>query len=63
MTTYVVRWDIEIDADSPMAAADKALAIHRDPDSIATVFSVEEKQRHWHRWRVDLTEQTVVPSP
>lgn len=55
MGTYRVRWEIDIDADTPQEAAEKALAVHRDPDSIATVFDV-------HAWgtdesvRVDLSE-------
>jgi hypothetical protein len=40
MTGYTVRWEIVIDADSPRDAARKALAIHRDPDSTATVFEI-----------------------
>jgi hypothetical protein len=37
---YVVTWTVDITADSPEAAARKALAMQRDPDSIATVFTV-----------------------
>lgn len=37
MTTYTVNWQIELDANSPQEAA-KALEIHRDVDSIATIF-------------------------
>lgn len=40
MTTYVVVWGIEIDADSPQEAARIALDIQRDPESLATVFDV-----------------------
>ena len=40
MKTYLVTWEIEIDADSPEAAAQKALRIQRDETSIATVFKV-----------------------
>jgi hypothetical protein len=38
--SYVVTWEIELDADSPVEAAKLALAIQRDPNSIATVFKV-----------------------
>ena len=38
---YLVTWSIDIDADSPVEAARKALAIHRDPESIADVFTVQ----------------------
>lgn len=37
---YTVTWTIELEADTPREAAEKALVIHRDPESIATVFSV-----------------------
>lgn len=37
---YRVVWKIDIDADSHREAAEKALRIHRNPDSIATVFDV-----------------------
>ena len=40
MAEYVVRWKIELEADSPQDAAAQALDIQRDPDSIATVFDV-----------------------
>ena len=38
-----VIWEIDLDADSPREAAEKALAIHRNPESIATVFDVVDK--------------------
>lgn len=43
MNEYLVTWGIELDADSPEDAALQALAIHRDPKSIATVFNVAEQ--------------------
>jgi hypothetical protein len=42
MPTYLVTWEIDIDADSPREAAEKALAIQRNPESTATVFQVLE---------------------
>lgn len=41
MTTYLITWYIELDADSAEEAAQKALEIQRDPDSTATVFDVQ----------------------
>ena len=41
--TYRVIWEIDLDADSQREAAEKALAIHRNPESIATVFDVVDK--------------------
>lgn len=43
MPTYLVTWEIDIDADSPREAAEKALAIQRNPESTATVFQVLEQ--------------------
>jgi len=37
---YHVSWEIEVYASSAKEAAKKALAIHRDPTSTATVFDV-----------------------
>jgi hypothetical protein len=39
--TYTVTWEISLDAESAVDAARKALRIHRNPESIATVFVVE----------------------
>ena len=39
MAEFRVKWEMDIEADSPREAAEKALKIHRDPDSIATVFT------------------------
>lgn len=41
MKTYLVTWEIELDAETPEAAARAALAIQRDPNSLATVFNVD----------------------
>jgi hypothetical protein len=40
MAGYFVTWSIDIEAESAGEAAAKALAIQRDPDSIATIFQV-----------------------
>ena len=40
---YYITWDIDVEADSPYEAAREALRIHRDPDSIATVFNVHDE--------------------
>jgi len=42
MPTYRVTWEIDIDEDTPRAAAQRAQEIMRDPESIATVFKVED---------------------
>lgn len=38
MPTYRVVWEIDIDADSPREAAQRALEMQRDPESTALVF-------------------------
>ena len=40
---YYVTWSIELDATSPEVAAEMALEIQRDPESIATVFMVSDE--------------------
>ena len=40
MTPFLVKWEIEIEAETPQEAAQKALEIQRDPESIANVFQV-----------------------
>jgi hypothetical protein len=40
---YCVTWGIELDAESPEDAAQKALAMLRDPNSQATIFQVERE--------------------
>ncbi len=40
MANYLVRWEIEVEADSPEAAILEARAIQRDPNSTATEFEV-----------------------
>jgi len=41
---YTVNWKMSIVADSPKEAAEKALKVQRDPESIATFFTVENHQ-------------------
>ena len=39
---YRVLWEINIDADNHEDAAQEALRIQRDPESTATIFTVQE---------------------
>ena len=48
-----VCWEIDVEARTPMEAARKALAIQRDPESIATVFDVQYRGK---MVRVDLSD-------
>jgi hypothetical protein len=40
---YRVRWEIDIDAETPEEAAREARKCIQDPGSIATIFSVVDK--------------------
>lgn len=53
---YVISWTIEMETESsdPLTAAQAALQIHRDPDSTANVFTVEETEGEGRRYQVDL---------
>jgi len=44
MPTYKVTWEIEIDAENPLDACREAREIQQDPESIATIFEVNEKK-------------------
>jgi len=55
---FIVYWEIDADAATPKAAAEYALKVQRNPESIATVFDVFE-DNHF-KARVDLTEGTVT---
>jgi len=43
MPEYLVTWQIDIDADNPKEACEKALRIMQDKESIATVFEVMDR--------------------
>ena len=55
---YRVVWEIDIVAESAKAAAEKALEIQRESDSLATVFDCWDERGKGKR--VDLTEGTVT---
>ncbi len=42
---YTVKWEIQVEATSPEAAARQALEIQRDVTSTATVFEVSEHHK------------------
>ena len=41
---YLVSWKTDIEAHSATEAAEKALQIQRDPDSVATCFEVTDRE-------------------
>ena len=49
-----VRWEVDVDADGPREAAEKALRMQRNPQSTATVFDVMDERGR--KTRVDLQE-------
>lgn len=53
---YRVRWEIDIEADTPHEAAEKALRIQRDPWSTATVFEILGENGE-PNIEIDLTEE------
>lgn len=51
--TYTILWEIsEIDAGSPREAAEIALEIQRNPESIATLFTVVDQETN-ERYEID----------
>jgi hypothetical protein len=56
MKTYLVKWQIELDAENPYHAARLAREIQMDPDSLANCFTVDEKH-------IDLDRETVPHRP
>lgn len=44
MKEYQVKWEIDLDANSPRDAARRAKEIQRSPNSIANVFDVTYKE-------------------
>jgi len=59
MSKFRVMWGLEIDAPSPAHAADEALKIQRDPESIATVFAIEDLETG-QQYMVDLAVKGFV---
>lgn len=41
---YRITWEIDIHAASPLEAARQALAVQRDANSMATVFTVADEE-------------------
>jgi hypothetical protein len=57
MPEYTVTWTMAFDAEDPWDAAEQALAVHRDPDSTATVFRCQTEGLN--EVEIDLTEGSV----
>lgn len=50
---YKVKWEIDIWAETPAEAAQQALAIHRNQDSIATIFTITDQSKQ--SYTIDVT--------
>lgn len=57
MKTFLVCWEIQLDAETAREAAEKALEIQRDPSSIATVFDVWAEDEEHDYYRIDLSKE------
>lgn len=55
---YRVRWEIDVLASSPYAAAKKAREAQARPDTMATALDVHERGGGQSRWEIDLSFPT-----
>jgi hypothetical protein len=53
-TNYLVTWEIDMEAETPREAAQRALEIMQDPESIGTVFKVADARQVYV---IDLLEE------
>ncbi|MFH2076397.1 MAG: hypothetical protein ABIJ57_13810 [Pseudomonadota bacterium] len=44
MQTYRVKWEIDVEAETPQKAAEEAKGAQLDPESIATIFNVTDRE-------------------
>lgn len=56
MSHYLVTWEIDTDADSPLSAAKEAYKLAQDPGSTANVYTVIEENGDQHLVDLELTE-------
>lgn len=59
MARYSITWQIDVEASCHREAARIAHAVHKDPDSIATVFTVDDN--HGDARMVDLWDLSETP--
>jgi hypothetical protein len=57
---YLVTWEIDIWAEDPKEAAEKARSLQAYRDSLATVYTVAGDDGSWS---IDLTKDTQEPRP
>lgn len=46
MPEFKITWEIELEAEDAVAAAEKAMQIQHDPENIASVFTVTCEDGH-----------------
>jgi hypothetical protein len=66
VTSYRVKWEIDIEAKDQFEAAEKAQAIMQDKNSSAQVFDVylgEGLDGPTYKWQIDLEEQVSPGNP
>ena len=58
MKEFLVTWQIDIEAETSEDAAREAFRVHRDPDSMATVFVVQQQTADGlgEKIRIDIEE-------
>lgn len=61
MSEYRVTWVIDIDAESPLEAAQHALEIQRNPESTAQVFQVHNNDPDSDEDTIDLLDPETYP--
>mgnify|MGYP006883087109 CR=1 FL=1 len=60
MSEYLIKWKIDIEADSPYEAAALARQIQLDPDSTATVFDVFDENYNCEQIDLDIDKETIT---
>lgn len=54
---YLVRWEINISAETPLEAAKDAFRLMQTPGTTANCFSVREERKYARSVTVDLQEE------
>lgn len=62
MPQYLVTWEIQIDGRNPIEAAERCKKAHRDPFSLANVFTVKN-ERSGITYLVDLDCEMITFVP
>ena len=57
---YRVKWELDVEADTPEQAAQKALQVQRDPESMAAVFEVFNDKESLGMFDLDRLEELLV---